>query len=77
MRLTKRSVEGLPLKAESYIIWDGDVKGFGVRIYPSGKRSYIIQYRSGTALRRQSSVRHLTDDSQCRLDVRYSRHETL
>ncbi len=40
MRLTKRSVEGLPLKDEIYIIWDGDVKGFGVRIYPSGKRSY-------------------------------------
>jgi hypothetical protein len=32
MRLTKRSVEALPLKVESYIIWDGDVKGFGVRI---------------------------------------------
>ena len=47
MRLTKRSVEGLPLKAESYIIWDGDVKGFGVRIYPSGKRSYVFKYRSG------------------------------
>ncbi len=69
MRLTKRSVEGLPLKAESYIIWDGDVKGFGVRIYPSGKRSYVIQYRSGKRTRRMTLGQHgpLTTDEARKL----------
>jgi integrase len=69
MRLTKRSVEALPLKAESYIIWDGDVKGFGVRIYPSGKRSYVIQYRSGKRTRRMTLGQHgpLTTDEARKL----------
>ena len=28
-----------------HIIWDGEVKGFGVRIYPTGKKSFVLDYR--------------------------------
>ncbi len=31
MKLTKREVEGLEVKAKSYFAWDAEVKGFGVR----------------------------------------------
>ncbi|MEP4246523.1 tyrosine-type recombinase/integrase [Tateyamaria sp.] len=67
MRLTKRTVEGLELKSDSYFIWDADVKGFGVRIYPSGKRSYVIQYRAGKRTRRMTLGQHgplTTDDAR-------------
>lgn len=46
MRLTKRSVEALPLPAGSeHFEWDDELPGFGVRIYASGRRAYLVQYR--------------------------------
>ena len=27
------------------IIWDKNIPGFGLRIYPSGKKTFIIEYR--------------------------------
>ena len=69
MRLTKRSVEALDLTAQCYFVWDADVKGFGVRIYPSGKRSYVIQYRSGNRSKRMTLGQHgpLTTDEARKL----------
>ena len=34
------------------MLWDGTLKGFGLRVYPSGRRSYIIQYRVNGRTRR-------------------------
>jgi integrase len=51
-KITKRSVESAPIKAADYIIWDDDLSGFGVRIFASGKRSYLIQYRAQGRSRR-------------------------
>ena len=49
---TKRTVEAAPVQATDYIIWDDEIPGFGIRIFASGKRSYIIQYRSQGRSRR-------------------------
>ena len=46
-KLTKRSVEALAPRAKDYIVWDKDVPGFGVRVMPSGRRSFVLQYRVG------------------------------
>lgn len=46
-RLTKRSVETAPTHAKDYVLWDDTLKGFGLRVQPSGHRSYIVQYRVG------------------------------
>jgi integrase/uncharacterized protein (DUF433 family) len=51
-KLTKRVVEGLPLKANNYIQFDADLPGFGVRVMPSGKRFFLIQYRRNGRTRR-------------------------
>lgn len=51
-KITKRSVESAPVEAADYIIWDDELSGFGVRIFASGKRSYIIQYRTQGRSRR-------------------------
>ncbi len=59
-RLTKRTVEALPVKPENYFVWDDEVKGFGVRVMPSGTRTYQVQYRKGGRTRRASIGRHGT-----------------
>lgn len=45
-KLTKTVVEGLAPGETDYIVWDADLPGFGVRIKPSGVRSYVVQYRN-------------------------------
>ncbi|NOX40198.1 MAG: tyrosine-type recombinase/integrase [Alphaproteobacteria bacterium] len=57
-KLTKRSVEALQAKAQNYFVWDSEIKGFGVRVLPSGTRTYQIQYRKGGRTRRASIGRH-------------------
>lgn len=57
-RLTKRSVEGLEIADQDFLVWDRDVCGFGVRVYPSGKKTYVVQYRSGRRTRRVTIGQH-------------------
>ncbi|WP_416908043.1 MAG: tyrosine-type recombinase/integrase [Polymorphobacter sp.] len=57
-KLTKRSVEKLPAFEHDYIVFDSDVNGFGVRVLPSGRRSYLVQYRSGGRTRRIAIGQH-------------------
>lgn len=47
-KLTKRFIESieLPQKGE-LLVWDVELKGFGVRIFPTGRRTYFVQYRNG------------------------------
>ena len=53
MKLTKSTVERLPIPdKESSLFWDDDLAGFGVRVWSSGKRSYIVQGRANGKSRR-------------------------
>jgi hypothetical protein len=44
-KLTNRAVDALKPRAKHYVAFDGDAKGFGVRIMPAGTKSYILEYR--------------------------------
>ena len=45
-KLTKRAIDSLrPNAADDYCVWDTDLKGFGVRVWPSGRRVFVVQYR--------------------------------
>lgn len=57
-KLTKRSVEKLAIREHDYITFDAEVNGFGVRVLPTGKRSYLVQYRSGGRTRRIAIGQH-------------------
>jgi len=46
-KLTNTVVEGAPAKAKRYVLWDSDVRGFGLRVEPTGRKSFIVRYRSG------------------------------
>jgi len=43
-KLTKKRVDSA-LPGET--IWDGEIKGLGLRVWASGARSYILKYRRG------------------------------
>ena len=51
-KISKRLVESAEIKPKDYVIWDDDLPGFGLRVFASGKRSYVIQYRAKGCSRR-------------------------
>jgi integrase len=57
-KITKRLVEAAEIRDKDYIICDDELSGFAVRVLPSGKRYYLIQYRIGTRYRRMSLGMH-------------------
>src|SRR4051794_25051473 len=56
-RLTKNVVErAAPREGEKYFVWCSDLPGFGVRIFPSGKRVYYADYRNAAGARKRMSI---------------------
>ncbi|MFN3892527.1 MAG: tyrosine-type recombinase/integrase [Beijerinckiaceae bacterium] len=47
VRLSKRLIDGLVPMTRQYIAYDSEIAGFGVRVNPTGRKSWIIEYRSG------------------------------
>jgi hypothetical protein len=52
MRFTDKTITALKPKAERYEAWEGGRTGFGVRISPKGRKSWIYMYRFGGKARR-------------------------
>ena len=44
-KLTKRAVDAAAPKVARYCVWDADLKGFGLRVAPSGTKTYLVRYR--------------------------------
>ena len=57
-KLTKRSVDGLRVEGKDAIFWDRDLPGFGVRVYPTGRKVYVVQSRGPTGPKRATIGRH-------------------
>ena len=51
VKITKRSVEAAKTGRE-YFLWDDELRGFGLRIHPSGRKIYLAQFRAGGRIRR-------------------------
>src|SRR5215204_4613242 len=45
-KLTKRTIDALPCPTERDAIWwDEELKGFGLKVTPAGRRMFLVQYR--------------------------------
>jgi integrase len=45
-KLTKRFVDSVKTGPKDVILWDDELAGFGLRVKPSGARTFLIQYRN-------------------------------
>jgi integrase len=53
-KLTKRTVDAAEVRSSDYFVWDDELAGFGLRVLPSGRKGYVVQYRAGRRSRRIS-----------------------
>lgn len=51
-KISKRVVEAAEPRERDYFLWCDELPGFGVRIFSTGRRSYLVQYRSAGRSRR-------------------------
>jgi len=51
MNLSKRTVERLEARQERYFVWDQSLKGLGIRVEPSGRKTFICRCRFKEARR--------------------------
>ena len=58
-KITKRAVDALTSKkGVEVVLWDQEVRGFGIRARAGGAKTYILHYRAGTG--RGAPLRKLT-----------------
>jgi len=57
-RLSNRILASVEPQSEDYFLWDDDLPGFGLRVFASGKCSYLVQYRAGGRTRRYTIGPH-------------------
>ena len=51
-RLAKRTLDALEPTDARYTVWDGELKGFGVRVEASGRKTFVVRYRADGGGRR-------------------------
>ena len=53
-KLTKRTIDATEPQVTEFFLWDENIPGFGLRVMPSGRKSFVVQYRAGRRPRRMS-----------------------
>src|SRR5260370_23191164 len=56
-KLTKRTVDALDPREREYTEWDTELRGFGCRVFPQGRKTFVYYYRIGGG--RRSSQRKM------------------
>jgi integrase len=70
MKLTKRSIDAINRDGTDVVYWDDELRGFGLRLKPSGVKSFLIQFRN-----RQGRSRRLTVGQHGRMTPDEARRE--
>ena len=58
LTLTKRTVDRLAVNGKDAVFWDNELPGFVVRVYPSGKKVFVVQTRAFGRSKRVSLGTH-------------------
>lgn len=45
-KLTKRVIDAAEARGETYFLWDGELRGLGLRVAPAGTKSFVLQCRT-------------------------------
>ena len=53
--ISRRTVEALKVEKDT-VFWDSELLGFGVRVYPSGSKYYVVQTRTAGATAKRVTV---------------------
>ena len=56
--ITKRIVDALSVEGKDAVFWDRDLPGFGIRVYPSGVKVYVVQSRGPGGSKRVTVGHH-------------------
>jgi integrase len=57
MKLTKRAIDAINRDPRKDVfVWDDEVRGLGVRVKPSGVRSFFVQYRNSSGISRRLTL---------------------
>src|SRR3954454_12926437 len=55
-KITKRLVDATGPADRDVFVWDSELAGFGLRVKPSGAKSYILQYRNAEGRSRRITI---------------------
>ena len=58
IKLTKRVVDALRVETNDAVFWDRELAGFGVRVYATGRKVYVVQSRGPWGPKRVTLGRH-------------------
>lgn len=74
MKLTKTAIEKMTPGDRDLWHWDSMLPGFGVRVFPSGQKSYVVRYRTQHGTQRKMSLGdvRVLDPDQAREKARHA-----
>lgn len=60
-KLTKKIVEDTQATDKDVCVWDAELPGFGIRVQPSGRKTYITRYRTAAGTQRKTTIARCSD----------------
>ena len=49
LKLTKSAIDALPILSKDVVYWDANCPGFGVKVTPTGRKVFVVLYRTAGA----------------------------
>jgi hypothetical protein len=56
-KLTKRAIDAFVVTSDKQaVLWDSEIRGFGIRALPSGLKTFVLQYRNLEGIKRRINI---------------------
>jgi integrase len=56
MKLTKKAIDAIKPTSKRLTVWDSELRGFGLRVEPSGRKVFTVDYTTDSGRRRRLSL---------------------